>query len=264
MDSFYSILYFKPNPMTDEVITLGVIGGGGEGPFIFISDNRVRFLKSTVHNNTYLGLKRNLKSLEKSVNSYRNSNRELLLFDPIYTAQVFDKLSKKHNQSLMYSKPVAINDFMNEGLFNEFVLLILGEKVTNRKKVTTKPFHIQWKNKSKAKRFNHLQKNITANQLNDEINPMTFGSSVKIEMYDAETSTIYKPLDFDISEKKLRLKVSDVKFLLKNTDKNIVLLSPTIRTRLGKELRDELITEKRVEVLSLNQLMNRFESQVSP
>jgi hypothetical protein len=254
MESFYTIIYYKTNPLSDEMIALGIFCGGGEGPFVYLSDSRLRLVKNVIHNNSFLALSRNLLSFEKSVNQYRNSSNDLMLFDPTYAIELFDQLSKKSKGALLYSSPTVVNGWMTTALFNELTVSFLGESSLIKKRRKLKPFHVKWKSIKKAKRF----KNLERDTLISEIIP-NVSLEFTIDLFDKNKMIAYKALDFDSSQKTFTLKIKDVNYLLKNNSLNLVLVSPKPKTKLGKERIEDLVAEYgHLEVVTADELMKLY------
>lgn len=229
MESFYSILYYKPNPLTDEMLLLGFFGGGGEGPFIHLSENRLKVLQSAIHRNSFLAVRRNLIAFEKSVNQYRNEESSLLLFDPNYSVSIFEKLHEKSKGALLFTSPTIVNGWMTRELFQELVVAFVGENIETKKKRKAKPFHIKWRSFKKASRFQHMQRDVLLNQIIDGT------VEIPIDLFDESTQTIYKAIDFDVTKQLYSLKYKDLLKILEQKNVHVVLVRPKPRTKLGKE-----------------------------
>jgi hypothetical protein len=234
MESFYSILYYKPNPLTDEMLLLGFFGGGGEGPFIYLSENRFKLLQSSIHRNSFLALRRNLIALEKSINQYRNDERSLLLFDSNYSVSIFEKLHKKSKGALVFTSPTIVNGWMTRELFNDLVLAFVGENAETKVKRKVKPFHIKWRSYKKAARFKHLQRDISLEDI------YKGAGEIPIDLYDNDNRIVYKAIDFDVNKQSYSLKYRDLMKIAQQTNLQLVLICPTPKTKLGKERADEL------------------------
>lgn len=255
MDAYYSILYYKTSPFTDEMIALGLFCGGGEGPYIYISENRMKLVKNAIHNNSFLAMRRNIKSLVKAVNGHRESSSNLMLFDPTYTIDLFQKLNKKSNGAIRFSSPIAVNGWMTIDLFKEFTSSVLGENISFKKKNKLKPFHIKWRSVKKAARFKELEKDIAISQLDKEI-----ASDVLVDLFDAKIKTVYKAMDFDVSEKNLKLKIKDILTILNSKELQLVIIAPLPRTKLGRESLDALIDGfPSVKVMKIEELFIYYE-----
>lgn len=222
METFYSIIYVKTNAITDEQIAVGVFLGGGEGPFFYLSQNRLRLLKNTVHKNTFLSLQRHLKSLKQKVENYKNSNKELMLFDPHYSRDEFSRLNKVTKGAIKYSEPVSVNEWLNESFFDQFVHTVLGEKTTtsNRKRPM---FHFKWKAFYHSDQFEDWEKDVPINKLNSNVD-----LSFKVDLVSHSKKIIVKTIDFNLS----KVNVSKKKFELETTaellsDYKLICVFPT-------------------------------------
>lgn len=127
MDSFYSIIYYKSNPLTDELISVGLLAGGGEGPFLHLSEERIKLLKKILQPTNYTAIKRHLKSLKDKVDSNRKEQAGVLLFDPLFSAEKLKELASLVNGSILFSQPTTINEWLNEEFFQSLVTAFLGE-----------------------------------------------------------------------------------------------------------------------------------------
>ena len=255
MESFYSVIYYKANPLTDELVSIGFFCGGGEGPFLFLSEHRLKLVKRIIHNNSFLALNRNLKSLEKSINQYRNNTSNLMLFDPVYTIELFDKLCKKSKGSVLYSPPTSVNEWMTNELFEELTIAFLGESSQTKKARKRKPFHIKWKSVKKAKRFSSLEKDILCAKIASNLT-----LEIKIDLFDKQKNKAYKALDFDSTQKTYNLRYKDVVYLLNNLPVQLTLISPRPRTKIGKGRLEEMKTlENAPEILTADELMSIYD-----
>lgn len=127
MNSYYSIIYAKINSLTDEKLAVAILFGGGEGPFFYLSQKRLSLMQKLVDKDVYMGLKRNLKQFEKQVNEYRLSNVDLLLFDPVYSEEELNRISKLSEGMLLFSEPTTLNDWLDEELFKKLTEVFLNE-----------------------------------------------------------------------------------------------------------------------------------------
>jgi hypothetical protein len=194
METFYSIVYIKPNSLTDEQLVVGVFLGGGEGPYFYLSDKRLTLLKNTVHKNTFLSLQRHLKSLKQKVDNYRKTNKELMLFDPHYSQEEFLRLHKQTKGAIKYSEPVSVNEWLNKDFYNQFILNFLGEKIS--KPTRNRPlFHFKWKAFYHSDKFIDWGKDVPINELNDSVD-LTF----KVDLVNHLEKIVVKTIDFNLSQ----------------------------------------------------------------
>lgn len=194
METFYSIIYIKPNSFTDEHLALGVFLGGGEGPFFYLSDNRLKLLKNTIHKNSFLSIQRHLKSLKNKVDHYRKSNKELMLFDPHYSQEEFARLSKLTKGAIKYSTPVSVNEWLDETFYYQFIEKVLGEKKSKTVR-TRSVFQFKWKAFYHSDKFSDWEKDIPIKELNDSVE-LTF----KIDLVNPKSKVAIKTIDFNLSE----------------------------------------------------------------
>lgn len=229
MDSFYSIIYYKVNVLTDELIAVGVISGGGEGPFIYFSPARLDLIKKTTHPNTSLSLKRHIKYLCEKVDKHRNESSGILLFDPVFSSEQLENLSDKTKGAILYSKPVSINEWLDATFFEKLTRSFLGEK---KQKTAKRPvFHLKWKAYYRSKTFEDWGKDIALSTLID-----SSSLNIKIDLVNYKEKQLIKGLDFDLSLALLNRKLYEIE-LLQNALPNYKLLvvHPAPRKKTGKD-----------------------------
>lgn len=229
MESFYSIIYYKTNTVTDEYLAIGLFCGGGEGPFFYLSDRRLKLLRDVLNRNKFIAIKKHLKAFQQKVNQYRESQTDLVLFDPNYSKEEFIQLKRKLKGSINYGEPTVINEWINESFFNKLVDKFLGEQII--KKPKRRAFYLRWNATYSASQFDEFQKDVRLNELNPDT-ALTF----KLDLVEKTRKEIFKGLDFDSSERNVRLKINEleiVKSLL--FDYQIAIVYPKPRTKEGKE-----------------------------
>lgn len=239
MEAFYSVIYYKTNAMTDEQIAIGLFCGGGEGPFLYVSNHRLRLLKNTIHPNTFLATQRHLKALKKSIDDYRLKQSDLRLFDPKYASEIFDNLSASLKGSIVYSEPTVLNEWLNNEFFEKLVVTFLGEKKTIQPKRKQRAFHLKWRAAYNASKFDAFQKEVPVKTLNSNT-VLTY----KLDLVNPSKKEIYKGIDFDITERNVTQKLNELEIiqqLLK--DYKITIVHPTPRTKTGIEFFNRLKEE---------------------
>lgn len=130
MESFYSLIYYKTNPLTDEMFAIAILAGGGEGPFMYVSKARMAALKKIMSHNSFLSLKRHLRTLLDKVESSRKEAAGILLFDPVFSLSQLEDLAKHSKEAIVYSQPITINEWMDADFFTKFSEEFLGEKIS--------------------------------------------------------------------------------------------------------------------------------------
>lgn len=237
MEAFYSVIYYKTNTMTDERVAIGLFCGGGEGPFLFLSNHRLRLLKNTIHPNTFLATQRHLKALKKSIDDYRSKQSDLRLFDPKYASEIFNDLSKSLKGALVYSEPTVLNEWLNHNVFDQLVSTFLGEQQSSTKsKKKQRAFHFKWRAIYNASKFDAFQRNVPLNQFIE-----TTAITLKWDLVNPIEKKVYKGLDFDLTEHNVALKINTLELaqqLLEGYTVSIVYPNP--RTKKGSSFLNEL------------------------
>ena len=234
MESFYSVMYYKSNPMLDEQLAIGLFLGGGEGPWLHISDKRMKLLEDILHRNTFLSVRRNIRAFKEKVDHYRTTKPELLLFDPHYSKEQLNELKAHSKGAIAYSEPTVINEWLNEQLKDDLVASILGEKV----KATTKkqpPFSLTWKSFCSGKRFASFERNYNLNLLN-----ATSLTSIQLHLVDPIEKTLIQGLSFDLKKETVSLRLRELAIISNDViDYTIKLVYPKPKSKQGQQLLDE-------------------------
>lgn len=235
MESFYSIIYYKTNPLTDELVSIGILAGGGEGPFMFVSDARLDLLKKTLHPNTFLSVRRHLKFLLEKVNKHRNEDAGILLFDPIFSVEQMESLAKKTKGAMVYSQPTTINEWLDEKFFKNLSNAFFGENIKSKSK-KKKVFHLKWKAFYNSTKFLDWERDIAISNLIDS-SPL----NIKIDLVNLSKKEVIKGIDFDLSETSLNRKLYELELIANALpDYKIKVVYPTPKKNTGKSAFDTL------------------------
>lgn len=230
MESFYSIIYYKTNALTDELVGIGLLAGGGEGPFMHISNARMDLLRKSLHPNTFLSIRRHLRFLEEKVNKHRNEEAGLLLFDPVFSVEQLQSLSQRTKNAILYSQPTTINDWLDKKFFNELVHSFFGDTVLVKTK--KRPvFHLKWKAYYQSSQFKDWKRNVALKELLPD-SPL----QLNLELLEENKKVVIKGIDFDLSESSLNRKLNELK-MTRNAlaDYSIKVVHPVAKRKSGKE-----------------------------
>lgn len=234
MDSFYAVLYIKTNNLTDEHLSVALLTVGSEGPRLYLSDKRLRLLNDILHRNSFLSIRRHLKAFQQQIDKYRNANKDLLLFDPVYTEQELNRLSKFSKKTIRYSTPVSVNAWMDLDTHQQIVLQMLGEKPIKMKTVK-KSFYHRWRAHCNGNRYIEFRRNILSSKVKRKTE-----SPIKLDLYSKDKKIIVKGLDFDTSSKNVLTRVNDLLVLGDDfVDFKLFCVYPTPRKKTGKNLLNE-------------------------
>jgi hypothetical protein len=242
MESFYSVIYLKTNALTDEHLSVGLFTGGGEGPFLFLSEPRLKLYKEITHKNTFLAIRRLLQGLKNEVDKYRGNQSELRLFDPLYSKEELVKLKKISKGTVLFSEPTVINDWLNHELHEKLVQQFLGEQ---KKKALPRrsAFHLQWNIYVKQPRFDAYSKNSKTNELLKGVDV-----AISVDLYHSKKKEVVKAIDFDMKTTTLDRKLYELNLLMVLfKGKNVICVYPTPKTKIGKEqLEQSIISHPKV------------------
>lgn len=230
MESFYSIIYLKPNALSDEHLAVGLFTGGGEGPFLFLSESRMRLYKLITRKITYLAIQRLLNGLKQKVDGYRGNHAELRIFDPLYSKEELMKLKKMSKGTVVFSEPTVINEWLNQEVHDQLVQQFLREQ---KKKVLPKrsAFHLFWKRYVNQPDFDAYTRFATTKELKQEAEV-----HISVDLYHAEKREVVKAIDFDLKPMTVEKKCYEFNLLsLIFTEHTLICVFPSPKTKEGKE-----------------------------
>lgn len=235
MESFYSVIYYKTNALTDEMVSIGLLAGGGEGPYMYISSARMDMLKKVLHPNTFLSVRRHLKFLFEKVGKHRNEAAGILLFDPVFSVEQMELLSIRSKNSFVYSQPTTINDWLDIKFFSKLTESFFGETINLEAK--KKPvFHLKWKAFYHSTRFKTFEKDYPISSILNS-SPL----SLSIDLVDLEREKLFKGIDFDLSESSLNRKLYELELIVNALPNyEMTIIHPTPKKKTGKSAFDTL------------------------
>ncbi|PWH86915.1 hypothetical protein [Brumimicrobium oceani] len=231
MESFYSVIYYKTNPLTDEMLSIGLLAGGGEGPFMYVSNARLDLLKKILHPNTFLSVRRHIKFLQEKVGNHRNEAAGILLFDPVFSVEQMETLAQRSKNAIAYSQPTTINEWLDASFFAELTKAFFGE---NLKPVAKKRpvFHLKWKAFYHSAKFKNWERDLPLSKIIAS-SPL----SISLDLAKPNGEEVMKGIDFDLSETSLNRKLYELELIVNALPKcDITIVHPTPKKNSGKEL----------------------------
>lgn len=209
MEAFYSVIYIKTTPLTDERIAVGILGGGGEGPFVYLSDAKLRLAQYHFDKAAGNNLKKQLRYFKDVAEQYREQRSDTLLFDPHFSVEQLQSISEKAKGAIIYSSPVTVNEDMTAEFFLALKEKIMGKETRKSIVGKTSSFKIEWKNWQKSMEKNETyQLNVDA----AEISNIPSGL-VKIPVYDIANKCCFFPWDTSDTERKQKTIISSIMLL---------------------------------------------------
>lgn len=211
------------------MVSVGILAGGGEGPFMFVSKARLSLLEKTIHPNTFLSVRRHLNYLLKKVEKHRSEESGILLFDPVFSKDQLDLLSKQTKSTITYSNPITINEWLDYSFFKKLTATFLGEKIKSKSK--NRPvFHLKWKAFYHSSHFDNWEKDIAISELIAS-SPL----SISIDLLDRKNKKLIKGIDFDLSKTSLQRKLYELELIIDAlSDYEIVIVHPVPKSKAGK------------------------------
>lgn len=230
MESFYTVIYLKPNALTDEHLAIGLFTGGGEGPYLFLSEPRMKLYKEITRKNTFLAIQRLLRGLKNEVDKYRGNQAELRLFDPLYSKEELLKLKKMSKGTVLFSEPTVINEWMNEEIHDQLVQQFLGQQ---KKKALPKrsAFHLMWKRYANQPHFDAYTRFATTKELKQGVEV-----AISVDLYHAKKREVVKAIDFDLKSISVEKKCYELNLLgTIFKEHTLICVFPSPKTKEGKE-----------------------------
>ena len=235
MESFYSIVYYKTNALTDELISIGMLAGGGQGPYLYTSTARMELLKKTLHPNTFLSVNRHLKALKEKVDIHRNESAGILLFDPVFSVDQLETLSQRTKSAIVYSQPTTINEWLDPAFFSKLTEAFFGE-INNINTPKRPVFHLKWKAYYTSNRFQAWEKNIAISAIIPN-SPLT----LTIDLLNTEEKKIIKGIDFDLGKTSLNRKRYETELIVNALPNySMIVVHPTPKKNSGKVAFEEM------------------------
>lgn len=236
MESFYSVIYLKTNALTDEHLAVGLFTGGGEGPYLFLSESRLKLYKEITRKNTFLAIQRLLRGLKNEVDKYRGNQSELRLFDPLYSKEELMKVKKISKGTVLFSEPTVINEWLTEEIHEKLVSQFLGEQ-KKKSVVKRSAFHLQWKIYVKQPQFDTYSKNSKISELTKSVD-----LAILVDLYHQKKKEVVKAIDFDLTSTTLNRKLYELNLFVTIFKGNkVICVYPTPKTKQGKELLQQSI-----------------------
>ena len=229
MESYYSILYYRTNSLTDEYLALAVFAGGGEGPFMYLCDKRLKLLRELLHSSTFLATKRYLVAFQQKVDEYRAEAADLLLFDPVFAKEELSRLKDQLKGNFEYSEPTVLNEWLTADFFQDLTKQFLGTSSAKNQPKKKPVFHLKWR----AQRFSNVYADWRKDVDLSDFAP-TANFNFKFDLVHPTNKKLLKGVDFDWSEQVLNRRIQELSVASSLVKKQIVLVFPAPRTRQGK------------------------------
>lgn len=129
MKSFYSILKYVNNPLSNEIIALGLVVIADEQVYFHVSHQKLELAKKLNP--------KNFKLLEFSLNQFKNFVKKEAIDESAYlfkskkqlNKQFLNRLYDYNNGILQFSKPEAINTVTSYNVFQDYFRKFIGEEL---------------------------------------------------------------------------------------------------------------------------------------
>ncbi|MCB0477885.1 MAG: hypothetical protein KDC84_06965 [Crocinitomicaceae bacterium] len=177
MKQFYSLIYVKPNVLTDELILVGMIAGIQNTPYFFLSEVRMRLAKKSLKVSQFESLKNSMMLIHGEIEDLSRMPESLPLFDHPYSYEILQKTSIFKKNLLVYSNP---SEIVEQGKIeiNKLVKVIFNEKYQSFQEDKKEPgFRSKWINNQKLTEHN-LRRKLTLSP--DQIQTIFFPHQIDL------------------------------------------------------------------------------------
>jgi hypothetical protein len=210
MEAFYSVIYIKTTPLTDERIAVGLLGGGGDGPFVYFSDSKLRVAQYHFDKDASNNLKKQLRYFKDLAEQYREQRSDALLFDPHFSVEQLQSIGEKTKGAIIFSMPVTINEDMTAVFFSALKEKIIGKEMRKSIVDKTSTFLNEWKKWQKSiEKNDNYRLNIDAAEISNTITGL-----VKIPVYHIANKCCFFPWDSSATERKQKTIISSLMLLI--------------------------------------------------
>lgn len=129
MKSFYSILKYVNNPLSNEIIALGLVIIADEQVYFHLSHQKLELAKKLNP--------KNFKLLEFSLNNFKNFVKKETIDESLFlfksekhlNKQFLNRLYDYNNGILQFSKPEVINSIISTSTFHDYFRKFIGEEL---------------------------------------------------------------------------------------------------------------------------------------
>ncbi|MDZ7720126.1 MAG: hypothetical protein U5K72_15025 [Balneolaceae bacterium] len=126
MKPFYSVLYLKPESVSEEKIAVGLFLKIEDKSIFEYSGRKLKVASKIIESEVVDSIEKKLKNIKKKIGSLSNNENQMEAFDvEPFTISYFDYLSRYANNLLVYSKPSEnIGDFTKRDFSSLFKLTV--------------------------------------------------------------------------------------------------------------------------------------------
>ncbi len=154
MNNFYSILYLRPEPVSDEKISIGLFLNSHKKPVFDFSENKLKLASKLIGTDAKDSIERMLRNIKaKTDSASKNKNQTEAFNINSFSKDYFDYLKRYSNNLLIYSKPSENIGNFNLDDYNELFRLLI-DKNFRVKKEAKESFKTAFKNKIKSSVIN--------------------------------------------------------------------------------------------------------------
>jgi hypothetical protein len=140
---FYSLLYVKPNVLTDELILIGLLTNIENRPQFYFSERRLKLVSKSLSVSMSKGIKNSLIGISNEIDDLNKMPNSLPLFDHAYSYDIIKKTSAHNKNVLIYGAPCEVvkSDLVT---IEALVKSLFTEKYSEKITIKTPSFRSKW------------------------------------------------------------------------------------------------------------------------
>lgn len=126
MKPFYSVLYLKPESVSEEKIAIALFLKTENKPIFDFSEYKLKVASKIIESEVVDSIEKKLKNIRKKIDSISNDENQIEAFEIApFTDSYFDYLSRYSNNLIEYSKPSEnVGNFSDKDFLSLFRLLV--------------------------------------------------------------------------------------------------------------------------------------------
>lgn len=157
MKSYYSVIKYVNNSITNETISLGLIAVSADQVFFHLVQSKIELAKK-LNSKNYRLLDFSLKQFKRFAENDLSVDPTRLIEDKkIIDFSYLSRLSSYNNGVLQFSKPETIDSEISKNNFPEYVVKLVGEDIFSQ---SVREEHTGFKNLIKHKLYDPLRDRI--------------------------------------------------------------------------------------------------------
>ena len=129
MKPFYSVLYIKPEPVSEERIAVGLFLNADKRPAFDYSEEKLKVAANLIGSDATDSIERMLRNIKKKADSVSKDKNQVEAFNiNPFTESYFNYLNNYNNNLLLYSDPSENRGDFNSSDYRELFRLLIDKR----------------------------------------------------------------------------------------------------------------------------------------